>query len=100
MLTRCLTLAIAFASATTALATTAQEAYQKLWSKRAIDANDSSTWDKPKAACVCNDGTANSRRLGAFTIGGTIASCALPTFDAQGNVIGLFPCYIFEYIGK
>jgi hypothetical protein len=43
---------------------------------------------------------ANSRRLGAFTIRGGIASCALPTFDAEGDVVSLFPCYTFVYIGK
>src|SRR5262245_34173753 len=102
MLTRCLTLAVAVASTTIAFAGTPQDAYNKLWSKRAIDGNDSTTWEKPKAMCVCNDGTSNARRPGALGVGnaGGVAFCALPTFDAEGNVVTIVACYTFEYVGK
>jgi len=101
MLTRCLALAIAIASTTAAYGGTGQENYEKLWSKRAIDAGDNSTWQKPKAACVCRDAGTLNNRLGAFATAGTTGRCGVPTlFDSEGNVIGIFFCFAFDYIGN
>jgi hypothetical protein len=100
MLTRCLALAIAIASGTTAYGGTVQDAYEKLWNKRAIDVTDPNAFSKPKAACVCLDGSALNGRLGVFATDGPYGLCALPTFDGAGNVVAAGGCNTFEYIGK
>ena len=100
MFTRTMTLSIAFMSATTAYATT-QDLYEKLWLKRAIDASQSVATQKPKAACVCQDGGPNHGRLGALAKVGSVGRCGIPTqFDSAGNVVLLSLCPTFEYIGK
>ena len=99
MLTRILTLAIAIASTTTAHATT-QDVYEKLWSKRAADATDITTFLKPKAACVCMDGGPFDHKLGAFAKSGNAGFCGVPQFDGGGDLVGVSFCYVFEYIGK
>ena len=101
MLTRCLAFAITIAVAATAHAGTPQEAYEKLWSKRMIDAGDSTTWQKPKGACVCMDGGANNARLGVLVKGSGLGTCGVPNFDGAGNVVSFAAiCYTYDYIGK
>ena len=100
MLTRILALAIALASATMAFATT-QEVYDKLWSKRAVDANGVDPVLKPKAACVCQaPASPFQNRLGVFTKFNDQATCGIPSFDGAGALTTVNACDIFEYIGK
>ena len=98
-MTRCLALAIALAFATTAFGGTPQEAYEKLWSKRAIDVTVPGAAQKPKAACVCMDGGAYNGRWGTLAKSGASGFCGVPTqFDVNGAVVVLTFCYTFEYI--
>ena len=100
MLTRILTLAIAIASTTTAHATTEQDVYEKLWSKRAVDAAAPGAFLKPKAACVCMDGGPSNHKLGTLAKSGDAGFCGVPQFDGGGNLVVVNFCYVFEYIGK
>jgi hypothetical protein len=95
-----LMIAIALAAAIPAVAGTGQDAYQRLWGKRAMDFNDPTAWNKPKAACVCLDGGAHNHELGAYATDGIAGFCALPLFDGNGNAVSLIVCFDFEYIGK
>lgn len=71
-----------------AFAGTEQDAYEKLWSKYAAEFDG-----KPKIACVCTDGGANTYRLGTvMKFAADQATCYLPTFNGEGTVVGQTPC--------
>jgi hypothetical protein len=101
MFTRCVALAIAIGAATTAYGGTMQEAYERLWLKRAIDVSvPNPQSQKPKAACVCVGAPVHAR-MGVLLKVNDVGLCGIPNFDgATGNVISWSTCSTFEYIGK
>jgi hypothetical protein len=77
-----------------------QEAYEKLWLKRAIDVTvPNPQSQKPKAACVCREAALNAR-LGVLVTLNSLGLCGVPVFDGAGNVTSWTTCAAFEYIGK
>ena len=84
----------------TAFGATTQEVYQKLWAKRSMNLSDPDTLLKPKAACVCQDGSIYHGRGGALVRDGDLLRCFVPFFSAEGILVGYHPCVTYEYIGK
>jgi hypothetical protein len=86
----------------TVFGATTQEIYQKLWAKRSMNLSDPDTLLKPKAACVCQDGSIYHGRAGALVRDGTVPLlwCFVPFFSAEGILAGYHTCVTYEYIGK